>query len=209
MGLIGADLALPWCISQRIVSIEGRQGGGKTLLAFKIAVELIENPEYDYGFRYIISNCPCTFADRVEDIELREEKFLDTIVILDEMGKFLDQNNAKLSKMIIADMRKLNCLIIAPSVTETQKDLRAYVIEPVLDLEFLGIDAYYYRGLLTRRSGKDKTSFWYLGTKDIKGHYNSNEILDDSQGIIPWLLNLKKFVKDSNYERTQEKIIFK
>jgi len=198
-----ADDVLAWCYSQRTTAIEGNQGSGKTLLAFELARYLLLKE--DRELRYLISNVACDFADDITDVVPREGKYLDCVIVFDEIGKFLNKSNIMLANNLVADLRKLNCVLLMPSRNETNKELRQHVIEPAMNFGVFGIDAIYYKAWLDRRSSKNKTSFLFTGTSEIKGHYDSDEVVEDSQGIIPWLLETKKQIALEQGEIKQKK----
>lgn len=204
--LFGADVVLGWMYSERVTCIEGAQGGGKTSLAYALAIDMIKNQ--DRGFRYLISNVASDFNDNIEDVVPRDGKHLDCVIIFDEIGKFLNKNNSPLANNLIADLRKINCILILPSRNETQKDLRHFVIEPSANLRSLGIPAIIYKAWLDRRSSHSKSEFAFIGDNGVYGRYDSNEVVEDSQGIIPWLLKTKEEIAKSDYTLKQNKRVF-
>lgn len=200
------DVLMDWIWSERLVSIEGALGGGKSLLAFMLAEELVKNK--DYELRYVLSNCASTVTDSIDDIEIRKEKYVDAVIIFDELGKFVNKKNSFIGEELMSDLRKINCIMLNPSRNPTYEEIRKLVVEPQINLIKIGLDVIIYKAWLDRRDSKNKTYFAMIGTSRMKGYYDSDQMNSDSQGLIQWLMDIKTKIRDSNYVLNNTKIMY-
>lgn len=198
---IGADTAIHWCLSNWSTSIEGSQGSGKTSLAFMLAIHMLKKE--DRGFRYILSNVASDITDNIEDVIPRDGKHLDCIIIYDEIGKFIKKGMSFMAENLIADLRKLNVCLLLPTRQTTAKELRSHIIEADMNFGEFGIDLIHYKCWLDRKSSNSKSDFWWINTKEIKGYYDSNEVVEDSNGIMEWFQNTRLKIADADYQLKQ------
>ena len=71
--LLNAQLAMGYLRLYRVAFIEGRYGGGKTSLAFRMAHDLLRSGQY----RYLLSNVKSVWTDALDTVVPRDGYFLD------------------------------------------------------------------------------------------------------------------------------------
>ncbi len=107
--LINGDLAVNTLKAFHILHLSGRYGGGKTALAFRLALELLE----DGTCQHLVSNVPSVWSEPLESVDFNDEKELNTVVIIDEAGVFL--KTGRDVEAYMAALRKMGVyLIILP-----------------------------------------------------------------------------------------------
>jgi hypothetical protein len=184
----------------RVLTIDGRYGGGKTALAFRAAYELCTN----YGYRYILSNCRSVWTDSPSSVQLRNNaagkpQYLDAVIILDEGGLFL-----KLSRDTddyLAFLRKANVVLILPSVSEVARSLRSLTIQRVFNGQTLGLPAWVYTFLVSKGHIREKTSLVWWRPSEIFGIYDTDASPTDDGGLGDFLVDWKDIVDEREKER--------
>ena len=155
----------------RLLSIEGRLGGGKTLLSVALAKWL-----YEEGYvRGVFANFPID-PEYIPDVR----SCVQTAVILDEGWSFSDaRSSAKEYKGYGAYFRKLGSWFISPSVYKVDRRMRPVACERAFDL--FVIKAWWYRWLDVRNS---KGQFLFRGYESLFNRYDHRFIPSDDGGIL-------------------------
>lgn len=177
MSLFNASTMMGYVRTYRVVWINGRYGGGKTSLAFRIAHELVEKS----GYRYIISNVKSVWNENPADVVLRAGKWVDAVIVLDEAGLFLE--NSFDAKKFLAFLRKLNIILIAPSVMPPSTKMRFLSIQRTMNLNLLGLPAWMYTTNLTYGNIRENGWFVWWHPSEIYGVYDTNGFPDDDAGV--------------------------
>ncbi|MEM2877903.1 MAG: PhoH family protein [Thermoproteota archaeon] len=182
-----------WIKNYRLIWLSGGYGSGKTLLAVAIAVHLVQE-----GFcKRIIANIPIchpkanTIYEAHDHFLLSipsENEISDSVIILDEAGNFVSRFKTDFKKVdiLMTFLRKLNIVVLLPSVKPIAKDLAQVLITRILDLRIIGLPYWvYYATLLhtpaDRRLRKlSRTYFLFRNPKDFYPLYDSfAQPLDD------------------------------
>lgn len=186
MGFLGADSFLGMVMAYRMVHIEGRFGGGKTALAVKIAERLLETGKV----RYCISNIPIVWRDDPAKVELREGKRADCVVVLDEAGLFLETGRE--AKKFMAYLRKMNIVLVMPSVLEPAGVARMFSVQRTMTWTPLGIPLWWYNARLRYGRQKDSYSFGWWRPWEIFGIYDTEGAPDDDGGLYDYVKDWTK-----------------
>lgn len=192
--LINVGQTLYLLSGTRFASIMGRMGSGKTALGFALAEALLRT---GYGnFRYLISNCSSVWNDDIDAVVPRDEQFLDSIILLDEGGLFLE--TSRQAKQMLAALRKMNCCIIIPSVMEPSIIAKSLIIRRVFTLMPLGVPLWVYKTELTAvsRNGYDSQYFFWWRPSSIFGVYSTRDFVTDADDIKDWLYHHKQTMID-------------
>lgn len=183
MGLHGVDITLSYIRTYRSAHFDGRPGGGKTSLAFMFAHELLKRKLV----RYCLSNVDNVWNDRPEDVVLREGRFVDAVFVLDEGGLYLKMGRD--TEAFLAFMRKLNIIVLVPSVELPHASLRKVVIERAWNAQMIGVPAWQYKSHLTRGVNRGQaTDFWWWQPSKIFGTYDTNGFPADDAGLQDWII---------------------
>jgi hypothetical protein len=179
---------------QRMMWGEGRLGGGKTSFAFRMAYELVKREHV----RYIVSNVDSVWNTPLEKVEPRGQ-YLDTVVVLDEAGLMV--RNQRDADEIAVFLRKLNVIVLMPSVQAPARATRALTALRTHNLMSLGLPFWRYRGVLLAGSQRDmfqkEIFLWYKPT-EIFGLYDTESMPFDDDGISGWLSDhIERHKKDS------------
>jgi hypothetical protein len=184
----------------RTLWVKGRPGGYKTSLCYRLAYDLLNS---DLGYRYFLSNLKDVWSDGLKDIQPRidelGDKYLDSVILLDEGGLFLPSGQA-LSD-IISFVRKYNILFMVPCVSDVPRALKMLRCWPGVNLMNFGIDAIQYHWRVYCEDDEVKGSFWWFNPKEIYGIYSTSDKPVDCKGIDEWLIEQKnndtqgKFIK--------------
>jgi hypothetical protein len=165
----------------RIVHFSGRYGSGKTALAYRIAYELLES-----GFsRYLLSNCNDVWREDPADVVLREGRFLDCCVILDEAGLFME--NSRQAKQFVAFMRKMNVVLLLPSVDPPPGRVRFLQVQRQFNLMALGLPLWLYTARLNTGMAREKYGFGWWRPVEIFGVYDTGDFVSDDEKIGEFL----------------------
>lgn len=155
----------------RIVVIEGRFGGGKTALAYRLAVEMLKTG----NFRYLLGNTPCVACDDVDDVVWRLPDGLvsvDAVGVVDEAGGFIKRT--KDVEQFLQALRKLNVLLFFPSVFPVPSMLRKISVRRLMDWTVVGVPLWVYEWRLydgLRVEQSDKFFWWF--PHEIFGFYDT------------------------------------
>lgn len=176
MPLFNHQILMGYLRNFRIVHLAGRYGGGKTALAFRLAYELLSSGD----FRWCLSNIPCVFADDPSRVDVRDGR-VDAVVVLDEGGIFL-KTTYDIDKFI-AYLRKLNIVLLIPSVLPPSSRATFLSIERIFNGWSLGLPVWFYG--YTLRYGRAAFNGWFAwwGPHEIFGLYNTLAYPEDDGGL--------------------------
>lgn len=178
MALISAHTFLNYVKDYRVLWLSGRYGGGKTALSYRIAYELVAF----YGFRYILSNIKSVWDDRFEDVVLRDGVYADAVVILDEGGLFLETSRD--AKAFLAFLRKLNIVLVVPSVTPPASKLQFLSVQRVMDISrIFPLPIWAYRFDLVSGHIRETEMFYWWRPSEIFGVYDTLAFPEDDGGL--------------------------
>lgn len=168
MPLFGCEEFFDAFSSYRVLWLRGRQGGGKTSHAFRLAYELLERGLV----KYVTSNIPNVWNTHAKEWELTKDYTLDVCVILDEGGKLI--SGVKDANSYLFGLRKLNAYIIIPSFLKPSSRVCFLDTQRVSNLQkWTGLPAWFYRWSLFDNEQRYKGSYLWYGVKEIYGIYSS------------------------------------
>jgi hypothetical protein len=171
---IGAASFLENFVAWRLLALEGRLGGGKTLMSVALAKWL-----YEEGYvRGVFANFPIDpkFIPEVQSC-------VQTVVILDEGWSFADaRDSVKGFKGYGAMFRKLGSWMISPSVYKVDRRMRPVTAERLVDLWLLKSWLYEWSDV-RGETGK----FLFHGYETIFNRYDHRFIPADDAGILETL----------------------
>lgn len=202
MPFYNANNLLYYARNYRVAYLGGRFGGGKTSLCFRMAWELVRM----FKFRYILSNVKSVWNDDPEKVVLREGKFVDAIIILDEGGEFLDA--APEAKKWLYALRKINVILLIPSVIEPSRLLRRLTITRVMNGYTMGLPLWAYQiDLKVGSAITEKDRFVWTNPSEIFGIYDTVGMPTDADELLEYIRQwTAQAAKASGYEKTSEKI---
>lgn len=200
MPLLGSQSFLGLLETFRVLTFEGRYGGGKSALSFYVAQHLLSTGR----FRYLLSNTPSVWSDDPNDVVLRPDDkgrptYLDAVVILDETGLFLEY--AEDTKKFLAFLRKGNIVLLCPSVQDVPRELRGVMVQRTLNLETVGIPIWVYNYRVRKGSQRDNQRFMWWNPSEIYGIYDSGAFPIDDAGLGEMMLDWTFLM--SNRERKE------
>lgn len=179
----------------RIVHFSGRYGSGKTALAYRLAYELLES-----GFsRYLLSNCNDVWREDTADVVLRDGRFLDCCVILDEAGLFME--NSRQAKQFVAFMRKMNVVLLLPSVDPPPGRVRFLQVQRQFNLMALGIPLWLYTARLNTGMAREKYGFGWWRPAEIFGVYDTGDFVSDDDELGEFLAGHVERLTGGRYGR--------
>lgn len=202
MGFQNAGLVLRMIYNYRFCHIGGRFGGGKTAIAYRLAYELMEK----FEFRYLLSNVKSVWNDDLSKVELRKDKdgvgrFVDAVIILDEAGEFI--NSASQARQWLSFLRKLNIVILLPSVMPPYHSMRLLSIRRKWNLFAVGIPYWGYAAKLSAEDDDMKIDFGWWNPSEIYGIYDTLGYPTDADEILN---KIKTWVSEvsgaTGYEKT-------
>lgn len=196
--LLGGNVVVGMLQTFRVAWIAGRYGGGKTALAYRLAYELL-----DSGFvRYLLSNCRSVWSDTPADVVLRDGRYLDTVVVLDEGGLFL--RTSRDADDFLAFLRKLNVVLIVPSVKPPAPAIRMLSIQRLVNLQALGLPAWIYEASVEYGRQRDRVRFVWWRPSEIYGIYDTSDVPVDDCGIGDFLFEqTERLVRESGHGRSR------
>lgn len=165
----------------RVVWIAGRYGGGKTALAFRLAHELMQR----FDFRYVLSNVRSVWNTNPDKVLLRNGYSVDAVMVLDEGGMFLD--SPQMAKEWLAYLRKLNIVLIVPSVIAPSLLMRRCTVQRTGNLQMFGIPAWRFEWALSNGLVQQKSSFWWYGFSEIFGIYDTLGMPSEAGDLLQYV----------------------
>lgn len=181
MGLVMADNIINYARNYRVVYLGGRYGGGKTAFAFRLAHELVTK----YKYRYLLSNVASVWNTPAEAVQLRDGVYADAVMILDEGGMFLD--NASEAKSWLAYLRKLNIILLVPSVLPPSTLMRRLSVQRTFNANSIGIPAWLYGLRLDAGIVKQEDKFLWWKPSEIFGIYDTVGMPADASELLAFL----------------------
>lgn len=175
----------------RVVFLGGRYGGGKTALAFRLAYELMQNRSF--GFRYLLSNVRSVWNTPPSAVELRDGVFADAVMVLDEGGMFLD--SPRRAKEWLAYLRKLNIVLLIPSVIEPALIMRRLSIQRLQNFQPYGLPLWRFGWRLDSHMVKQKNAFLWWNFAEIFGIYDTMGMPADADALLG---EIEKWVEKSS-----------
>lgn len=195
MPLLNAGNLMLTIRANRFCWFMGRVGGGKTSLAVRLALELLETKVVDH----VISNCAVVFADDIETLKIEDPKTTNTCFVLDEGGIYL--KNGRKTDTLLTAMRKMNTYLLVPSMKPPAYDIRAFKIQRMVDLSKIGLPLAVYRWKLNMQDIRESEVFGWLRPSEIYGTYDTEDMPIDDQGVIAWLKELQDRLVREAYAR--------
>jgi hypothetical protein len=203
--LINFGLTYGYIRTQRMVAIAGRYGGYKTSLAVMIAYRLLADGVVSYYY----SNIPCVWNDDIEALpDIDDPRQVSAVVVFDEAGQFFESRRDV--KNVIAFLRKMNLILLMPSVEPPSARVTKFTIEPIAIFTSLGLPLVLYRAWLrgSRRSD-DRFSYflWWMPSAAF-GVYDTEDAPVDAKGLDFALIALKDrlastVAKESRFAKQQ------
>lgn len=184
--LYGTNTLMGFLKTSRVCWLRGRYGSGKTALAHRLAYELVS----DGSFRYVISNCRSVWADNPADVVLREGRFVDAVLILDEAGMFVDGSYK--ARRYLAFLRKLNVCVLLSSFMKPAAVMRDFSIKRFINWEVAGLPVWSYRYLVSDGVDRYSDVFHWINPSEIFGVYDTAGFPSDDAGIEDYLLTWTK-----------------
>ena len=180
--LLLADTFLTLLNNYRVLHLGGGFGSGKTAFAHFLAYHEIMRGKY----RYFVSNCRSVWRDKLEDVwPLPGQRAVDTVVLLDEGGLFL--KSFKDAEDYLAFTRKLNVLVLIPSVNNPVASVRFLRVQRTLDLAAFGFPAWVYSWQLSADKVLERGWFLWLFPSAIFGIYDTDDMPSDGGNLDAWL----------------------
>ena len=175
MPLVNFYATLQLVQTYRVLHLSGHPGAGKTSLAFRIAYELLSS-----GFsRYLLTNIRSVWADDPSELVPRDGTYLDAVIILDEGGLFI--HNIKQARAFVAYLRKMNTVLLLPSVEVPAPRMRALQIERVNRYELPGGRAVWKYE--TRLNDAVISRFYWVNPSEIYGVYDTQDFAWEAYGV--------------------------
>lgn len=197
MPLYGAANVLDVTHLFKVCWIKGRYGGGKTILAWRLAYELYRQGK----IRHIVSNCRSVWADSPLDIQVAEGRYLDTAIILDEGGLFL--RTGRDIDPLLAFMRKFNVILLIPSVKPPASGVRFFSIQRMYNFAGIGLPLWWYRATLRYDDQRETYNFAWWQPAEMFGIYDTSDTPVDDNGLSDWLVNHMNGVIEANGQGKQ------
>jgi hypothetical protein len=167
MPLHSFNAVLHYIKMYRVAHIDGRYGGGKTSFAFRAAYELLTRG----GYRYLFSNVASVWNDNPELVLMRDGRYVDAVVVLDEGGLFL-KTGRDVEKFLVF-LRKLNITLLLPSVQRPASALCRLQIQRMSNLNVIGLPLWAYVGRLSSGDQNERSNFYWRSPKEIYGIYDT------------------------------------
>lgn len=190
MPLLGADGVMGMIRNFRVVWIGGRYGGGKSALAHEIAANLLESGVV----KYLVSNVRSVWRDDPSKVQMVDGVLVNAVVILDEGGMFLQSGRDV--DAYLAFMRKMNIILIIPSVHPPPMRVRFLTITRFMTLTAVGLPAWLYSLTLQYAGVKEQMRFLWWKPSLIYGIYDTTGAPVDDGGLDEylkeWSQNLQK-----------------
>lgn len=182
--LINAFTVLKNLENFRVCWLGGRYGSHKTALAFRLAYELWQNKRVDR----ILSNCESVWNDDPETLQLESSYKINAAIIFDEGGLIFDNRGDV--KTVLAGLRKMNTVILIPSVQAPSTRMRFFEIQMIYSMKPLGLPLLIYRSNLMSGAVRDVTYFaWWK--PDVYGVYNTLDFPVDAEKLMAFLTTQK------------------
>ena len=169
--LYGFDEFWRMFLAYRTLWLDGKFGGGKTLLAVLFSAKLLAENHVNR----CLSNVPLAFSEK-------PEYGINCSMILDEAWDALTSRSAVVT--YAAYTRKLNQFLIAPSVWDINPRLSRFLCYRVWNGYAVGVPVWVYEWRLVRRYQKDKGKFYVWQPENVFGTFPTKFIPPDDGGIL-------------------------
>lgn len=177
----------------RFIWLKGRPGGGKTAMAFNLALKLLYDGEIDE----IYSNIPS--IARIPGLRDKPEK---CCLIIDEGGLFLKKSAD--FEATCAMLRKLSNYVIVSSVIPPAREFAMLSIQRTFNLAKLyGINHWVYEWQLNYDYVREKGRLIWTNPIAVFGLYDTDAMPVDDAGIAEWIQGYIKDVKGTSYAKRQ------
>jgi len=196
--LIGEERVLGILESYRLLWIEGRFGGGKTSLAFRLARPFLER-----GYR-LLTNIRSVWADNPNEIDFVDEwGHLKLVVIMDEGGLWLKRN--KMVEAMAAYAAKMDCVYIIPSFFAPASYFRIFRIAVLYGFRHIKIPIIFYRWRLVSSGFVDRGILAWIRPEEIYGVYSRQDPAMDGRFLVKFMAEKvqeyrKKYDRDYPFE---------
>lgn len=178
MPFINSDPFMTAVRQFRLLYIDGRYGGGKTALAFRIGYELVMT----YKYRYLLSNTLSVFNDDPAKVYLREGVEANAVLVLDEGGEFLSKRSEV--EQWLSYNRKIDTIMLIPSFLPPSRDVRILTVQRIFNANILGIPAWFYRWEIDKGSVTDGGVFCWWRPFEIFGVYDTRGMPSDANKLL-------------------------
>lgn len=185
MPFLGAETLYEYARMFRIVYLKGHVGSGKTSAAFRLGGELVER-----GYvRYLFSNVQSVWGDNPEDMQFREQVFangqkqlcVDAVLILDEGGLFL--KHARQAERFATYLRKLNIIVLVPSVSRPSSILTTVTVQRVFNARVVGLPFWFYKMTVNDGNIKETERFVWKNPEEIWGVFDTAGMPSDASEL--------------------------
>ena len=194
---VGAPFELTFR-AYKFLWLRGRTGGGKTSLAFALALSLLR----DGLVKRIYSNIPS-----VGDFPEWGKDGLNSAYVIDEGGLFM--KSSKQFQTVAGALRKAGNYVIISSVIPPAREFATLSVERKMNLStVIGYPIWVYEYELSSGSTRDKGTFAWLNPQSVWGLYDTDFYPSDDGGIEEFLLDeiTSKLSKKANrYSRSKYK----
>lgn len=191
MGFINGDALIALAAQYRCIFIDGRYGGGKTILAYRMAYELRRR----HGYRYIYSNVRSIINDDPTRMEFRVTPggvFVDAVLILDEGGMYLD--SPREAKQWLAFLRKLNVVLLIPTVLPPSILMRRITVQRSINWMAFGVPLWSYQIKVASGMSHVRQAFYWWQPSEMFGIYDTVGMPDEASELLD---RLRSWVKEA------------
>lgn len=199
--LINVAPTLGLIMSYRCVYIGGGMGSGKTLVAYRLAWELLRTGQ----FRYLVSNGRNVWANEVGSVVPRanadgQPQFLDAVIVLDEGGHIIE--GAAHGAAMKAFARKLNIVVLVPSVEPPPANMRVLQMARTFNGAVFGLPLQWWSVTLSTRFFRGKYGFGVWRPQQMYGIYDTEDFTQDEDEIQAMLAGVVHERRGASGENT-------
>lgn len=203
MPFYNADPFITAMRNYRLVYIDGRYGGGKTALAFRLAYELVIRWKY----RYIMSNTLSVWNDDPKKVYLQNNNGgmeVNGVLVLDESGEFMESRSAV--KEWLSFNRKIDTIMLLPSFLPPSRDVRILTVQRIFNANIIGIPAWFFRWEIDKGSVRDGGVFAWWKPFEIFGIYDTRGMPTDANILLDMVKAwVAKAAAALSYQETAQK----
>jgi len=173
--------------------LKGRTGGGKTSLAYALALTLLK----DGLIEEIYANIP-----GVSSVPSASDIPENCCIIIDEGGLFLKKSAD--FEATCAMLRKLNNYVIIASVIPPAREFAMLSVQRTINLaRLIGVNFWLYQWQLNYDYVREKGNFMWTNPMAVFGLYDTDAPPVDDAGIADWIQSYIKNVKGKSYAKIQ------
>lgn len=181
MPILNGEVLLETIMNERIVWLSGRVRSGKTSLAYRIAHDLVVSGKV----RYIFSNVKSVWNDDPEHMVLRDGRFVDAVIILDEGGLFL--KSSRQADRFMSFLGKLNVVVMIASRAKPSTKLTMLSIQRLFNAAIIGLPFWFYKMTLLDGSVKETDRFIWKNPSEVWGVFDSYGFPSDANVLADYL----------------------